>query len=60
MSYTDDPLMDFERWDRAQNELLEGLPVCDHCDNPIQSDYYEINDSIICEDCMETHYKRYI
>ena len=31
MIFTDDPLSDFDRYDRQQEEWLNSLPVCDCC-----------------------------
>lgn len=36
--YSDDPIMDFDRWDEAQNEALEKLPECAHCGQEIQDE----------------------
>ena len=54
--YSDDPLLDFERWDRDQVKLLEELPVCADCEEPIQDESaYYINGDWICKDCMSTY-----
>ena len=55
-----DPLDDFNRLDREQRKWAETLPVCDICDEAIQSDhYYQISCENICPDCLE-HFKKYI
>ena len=36
--YSDDPLADFEAWDKHQNEQLEKLPKCAQCGHHIQDD----------------------
>lgn len=54
-----DPLDDFERLDREQTRLLEALPVCDICGEPIQEDhYYQINEENICPECLD-HFKKW-
>lgn len=59
MYYTDDPLLDFDRWDRAQSKRLKQLPVCADCGDAVQDDhYYLINDAVICPDCMESGYRK--
>ena len=59
MYYTDDPLADFDRWDRAQNEAAKKLPVCADCGDAVQDDhFYLINDAVICPDCMESGYRK--
>lgn len=59
MIFTDDPLSDFDRYDRQQEEWLNSLPVCDCCGEPIQDDFcYEINGELICTDCLETNHKK--
>ena len=56
MAYTDNPVADYESWDREQNMRLEQLPVCVDCDHPIQDEYaYYINGEWICADCMENY-----
>lgn len=59
MIFTDDPLSDFDRYDRQQEEWLKSLPVCDCCGEPIQDEYcYEINGDLICEDCLDMHFRK--
>ena len=59
MYYSDNPVADFERWDRDQAEKLARLPVCSHCGEPIQDDFcFEINDELFCEDCMKDNFRR--
>lgn len=59
MIFTDDPLSDFDRYDRQQEEWLNSRPVCDCCDEPIQDDFcYEINGDLICEDCLDMHFRK--
>ena len=59
MFYTDDPVKDFERHDRAQEKLLEQLPICDDCGKRIGEDYYfDIDAEILCEDCVIERYRR--
>lgn len=59
MSYTDDPLFDFDCFDREQQKRLDRLPVCADCGEAVQDDhYYLINDAVICPDCMESGYRK--
>lgn len=45
--------------EREQEKLLERLPNCEICGKIIQDDfYYEINDAIICEDCLNENYRK--
>lgn len=54
--WTDDPIADFERYDREQQEYMQKLPRCSECDNHIQDDIaYYINDEWICFKCMEQY-----
>lgn len=49
----------WEAHEREQEKLLEELPECENCGKTIQDDfYYEINDSIICEDCLNDNYRK--
>lgn len=59
MSYTDDPLRDYDNWEMEQSRKLAKLPRCADCGEPIQSEYYyEINDECICPDCLESNYRK--
>lgn len=55
---TDDPAADFDRYDAEQQKQLEKCPKCSMCDEYIQSDhFYEINDEVICEECINNFRK---
>lgn len=59
MFYTDNPVADFERYSAQQEAELQTLPVCCECGEHIQAETcFQINDEIICEECME-HYRKY-
>ena len=59
-SISGDPLRDAEARDRDQQSELDRLPRCACCGEPIQDDFcYEINDEIICEECLNEHYRHY-
>ena len=59
MTFTDDPIADFHRYDAEQQKQLDKLPRCEYCDIPIQDDYYyEINDECICEDCLNDNFRK--
>ena len=58
MSYTDDPVADYDALDAEQQRILDKLPRCSECDEPIVDEYaYYINGEWICEDCMEQYRK---
>ena len=60
MYRTDNPIADFMRYDADRCNELEKLPLCEECWERIQDEhYYEINDVIICLDCMEHNHRRY-
>lgn len=47
------------RHDAEQEAALELLPVCCECGERIQAETcFEINDEIVCEECME-HYRKF-
>lgn len=55
MSWTDDPLRDFYRWDAEQAEKEEQLPECDRCGEKIREEYaYKVDDELICETCIKS------
>lgn len=58
MSYTDNPVADFERHDAEQQAWLDKLPKCCWCDKPIQDEYlFDIKGDLYCEGCMEERFK---
>lgn len=59
MYITDDPLEDFARHDAEQARELEKLPICAECGEPIQTEEcYEINDELVCPDCLERYHRK--
>ena len=57
--YTDDPIADHEAYEAELARLEKEVPVCDYCNRPVAEDfYYEINDEVICAECMEQHFRR--
>lgn len=55
----DDNYSLWERHDREREALLERLPVCDYCHDPIQDEYlYVINGDFICETCLERLFRK--
>lgn len=60
MLRSDDPIADFNAWDDDQQTMLDRLPKCSYCEEPIQDDYcYEINDELICEECLKEHHRKW-
>ena len=58
MIFTDDPVADAERYYAEQQARLSRLPVCIHCGEKIQDDYYyDIGNEIICEECLNDIYR---
>lgn len=57
MYRTDDPLLDFDRWERQKARLAESLPKCDICGRPIDDTYYNLYGEICCEDCLDEHFR---
>lgn len=56
MSYSDDPVADFDRYDAEQEAWLKELPKCECCDQHIQdSHYYDIEGEYICPDCISEY-----
>lgn len=62
MTWTDDPLKDFERHEEEKEKWLASRPICDCCGEPIQEDYYfDLGDNEhICEDCLNGNLKVWI
>lgn len=59
MFYTDDPVKDHDRYQDEQDKQLQKLPKCSMCCEHIQDDYlYEINDELICEECLNDNFRK--
>lgn len=49
----------WEKHERQAEAWLAKRPVCCYCDEPIQDDFcYEINGELICDDCLDTCFRR--
>ena len=58
---TDDPIADFLAYDAEQYNQLQKLPKCSECNERIQDDFlYEINGELICEDCLNSNYRKLV
>lgn len=60
MFFTDDPIADYERYCRKEQEweaqLRELLPRCYECGEPIEDEEcYNIDGEPICEECITNH-----
>lgn len=52
MFYSDNPVRDAEMYMARQEAELLKMPICEHCGERIQDDYYEIDGCIVCDDCI--------
>lgn len=49
-----EPMIDFEKYDRMESEYRKSRPVCYYCEEPIFEDYaYECNNHKYCEECFK-------
>lgn len=56
MFLSDNPVADFDRWDRQQNKLLERLPRCRRCGKPIQQERAVCIEGIwYCDECLDDY-----
>ena len=54
MSYTDNPIADFDDYSYRQEKWLKSRPECAWCGQPIQDESaYYVNNDWCCERCME-------
>ena len=59
--YSDDPVMDFHRYDMEQARREARLPVCEgsKCGKKISDDdYYYVEGMILCEECLKSLFRR--
>ena len=55
---SDDPVRDFHRWDREQQEWENSLPRCDSCRETVDDYVFDIDGEILCIQCMIEKYRR--
>ena len=54
MYRTDDPVRDFESYQRDLDECIERYPICECCGEHIQDEQlYYIDGRYFCEECIE-------
>lgn len=56
--YSDNPDADFRRWEAEQQSWEDSLPHCERCHFPIDDQYFEIDDYVLCLDCVIEKYGR--
>lgn len=51
----------WEQHQREQDKLLERLPKCADCGEPIQSEqYFDFDGCFYCEDCLENNHRKWV
>jgi formylmethanofuran dehydrogenase subunit E len=59
MPYIPDNYDLWEEHEAEQSRQLDKMPECSYCGEKIQDDFcYEINDEIICEECLNTIFRK--
>ena len=58
MSWSDEPIRDFERYDSEKEEATESFPHCDCCGEVIYEYLWEIDGETYCEDCLNENFRR--
>jgi formylmethanofuran dehydrogenase subunit E len=59
--YCPDNYSQWENHERQQEAWLRKRPVCCYCGEHIQDDYfYQINDEVICKDCLDGQFRKYV
>ena len=54
-----DPVADYARWDKAQQEWEAKLPRCERCGEPIDDYVFDLGSGeILCLDCVVAKYRR--
>ena len=60
MSYTDDPVRDYDNYCREQEKAMAQLPTCCECDYKITDEiYFEFNGECICERCLTDNHRKF-
>ncbi len=58
MTFTNDPVWDAECHMAEQQAELDKLPKCDYCGEPITDEYYYEVDGIVCEECLNSNFRK--
>ena len=58
MFVTDDPIRDFHRHDREQQDWEDSLPHCECCGDAVDDYVYDISGEILCIKCLVARYRR--
>lgn len=58
MRYSDDPLADFNAYDRDRQQKQRNLPQCDYCNETLDDVYYDIYGECVCEDCIRKYFRK--
>lgn len=59
MRYTDDPIADFEAYDKESQDWLDSLPRCTVCGNSIEDNtHFDFDGDAVCRDCLEEYCER--
>lgn len=57
--YTGEAAADAAAFEVELPRLEKEVPVCTYCNRPVAEDYYyEINDEVICAECMERDFRK--
>lgn len=57
--YVPDNYDQWKQHEAQQQRQLDRLPVCSHCEEPIQSEHlFLINDEFICLECLVENYRK--
>lgn len=54
---SNNPVADAERYYESIEIPAEAYPLCEECGRSVEDDFYIIDGSIYCEDCVEDLYK---
>lgn len=58
---TGDPEREWDNYQAAQEKALKKLPKCYECGEPIQGEVcYEINDELVCPDCLNENHRKFV
>lgn len=56
MFWSDNPIADFNRYDREREAEEARYPKCDNCGEPMFEHYYDLGDIKVCPECI-TEYR---
>jgi formylmethanofuran dehydrogenase subunit E len=55
---SDDPMRDFDRWQKEQDAWEASLPRCERCGETVDDYIYDVDGELLCIDCLNDKFRK--